>query len=227
MKKIITTLLSIVSMANASTIIWNAEEANVYDFYDTPNWDFSESDLQELDRDAPIPVDLVITTTYVFEDSPSYSNIELEDNITLTLVSSTFIFENANGFAGVNDDNDTYSTVNLTQESVMNAMFSTVGLQINVDSTSSLTLRGSGDAINSQTERSIVNLAPNAKLTLDSIEEFAEQGNDILVNGVSFSEDSSILIFNGTSATAIPETNSVLLGSMGVLLLLGIRKRIK
>ena len=109
----------------------------------------------------------------------------------------------------------------------MNAMFSTVGLQINVDSTSSLTLRGSGDAINSQTERSIVNLAPNAKLTLDSIEEFAEQGNDILVNGVSFSEDSSILIFNGTSATAIPETNSVLLGSMGVLLLLGIRKRIK
>ena len=43
MKKILTTLLSIVSMANASTIIWNAEEANVYDFYDTANWDFSES----------------------------------------------------------------------------------------------------------------------------------------------------------------------------------------
>lgn len=61
----------------------------------------------------------------------------------------------------------------------MDAMFSAIGLKINVDSTSSLTLRGAGDSINSQIERSVINLSPNAKLTLDSIEEFSEQGNDI------------------------------------------------
>jgi hypothetical protein len=108
----------------------------------------------------------------------------------------------------------------------MNAMFSAIGLEINVDSTSSLTLRGAGDSINSQIERSIVNLSPNAQLTLSSIEEFVEQGDDIYLNGVSFSQNPSILKFNGTTGTAIPESNSVLLASISAFLLLRTKKRL-
>ena len=107
----------------------------------------------------------------------------------------------------------------------MDAMFSTMGLQINVDSTSSLTLRGAGDAINSHTERSIVNLYPNAQLTLNSISEFTEQGDDIYLNGVSFSQNPAILKFNGTTGTAIPESNSILFAAISVFLLVGIRKK--
>lgn len=225
MKKIIITLLSIASIAHATTIAWNAEGENVFDFYNSENWDFSESELQEIDPNSPTINDLIIADAYIMEGSASYSNIEIGDEFSVTLVSSTFIFENANGFSGVDDEDNTLSTVNLTQESVMDAMFSTLGLEINVDSTSLLILRGSGDAINSQTERSVVNLAQNAKLTLDSVEEFVEQGDDILVNGVSFTEDPSILIFSGTTATAIPESHSVLLSALPIILLLRRRSR--
>ena len=106
----------------------------------------------------------------------------------------------------------------------MNAAFSAVGLEINVDSTSSLTLRGFGASINSQVERSVVNLSPNAQLTLSSIEKFAQQGDDIYLNGVSFSQNPSILKFNGNTGTAIPEVNSVLLSAISVFLLLSRKK---
>jgi hypothetical protein len=104
-------------------------------------------------------------------------------------------------------------------------MFSAIGLKINVDSTSSLTLRGAGDSINSQIERSIVNLSPNAKLTLSSLDQFAVQGSDIYLNGVSFSQNPSILKFNGATGTAIPEINFVLFSAIPILLLLSNKKR--
>jgi hypothetical protein len=206
-------------------ITWDADEEEIYDFYDAPNWDFSQSDSLELDRDSPIANILTITDALILEDSPSYSNIEIGDGFSVTLKSTDFTFQNNNGFTGVNDDDDVYSTLNITEGSSMDAMFSAIGLKINVDSTSSLTLRGAGDSINSQTERSIVNLSPNAKLTLNSIQEFSEQGNDIYLNGVSFSQDPSILKFNGTTGTAIPEINFVLFSAIPIILLLSNKKR--
>jgi hypothetical protein len=208
-----------------SIITWDAEEEDIYDIYDAPNWDFSESDLKELDRDSAIASILTITDAKILEDSPSYSNIEIGNGFSLTLKSTSFTFKNDNGFTGVNDDGNVYSTLNITEGSIMNAMFSAIGLQINVDSTSSLTLRGGGDSINSQTERSIVNLSPNAKLTLSSLNQFAVQGNDIYLNGVSFSQNPAILKFNGTTGTAIPESNSVLLASILLFLILSTKKR--
>ena len=207
-----------------SIIPWDAEEGDIYDFYDAPNWDFSESDLKELDRDSAIASILTITDAKILEDSPSYSNIEIGNGFSLTLKSTSFTFKNDNGFTGVNDDGNVYSTLNITEGSSMNAMFSSVGLEINVDSTSSLTLRGPGDSINSQIEMSRVNLYPNAKLTLSSAKKFTEQGDSIFVNGVSFSENPSILEFNGASATAIPEVNSVLLAGISVFFLLSRKK---
>ena len=207
-------------------ITWDADEAEIYDFYDAPNWDFSQSDSLELNRESPITNILTITDALILEDSPSYSNIEIGDGFSVTLKSTSFTFQNNNGFTGVNDDDDVFSTLNILEGSDMNAMFSAIGLEINVDSTSSLTLRGAGDSINSQIERSIVNLSPNAQLTLDSIEEFSEQGDDIYLNGVSFSQNPSILKFNGNTGTAIPEAHLILLSAVSTILLLSQRRRL-
>jgi len=207
-------------------ITWDGAGEEIYDFYDAPNWDFSQSDSQELNRDFPIANILSITDALILEDSPSYSNIEIGDGFSVTVIATDFTFQNNNGFTGVDDDDNVYSVLNITEGSSMNAMFSAIGLEINVDSTSSLTLRGAGDSINSQIERSIVNLSPNAQLTLSSIEEFAEQGDDIYLNGVSFSQNPSILKFNGTTGTAIPESNSVLFAGISVFLLLRTKKRL-
>ena len=206
-------------------ITWDADEEEIYDFYDAPNWDFSQSDSLELDRDSAITNILTITDALILEDSPSYSNIEIGDGFSVTLKSTSLTFQNNNGFTGVNDDDDVVSTLNIFEGSDMDAMFSAIGLEINVDSTSSLTLRGAGDSINSQTERSIVNLSPNAKLTLSSLDQFALQGSDIYLNGVSFSQNPSILKFNGTTGTAIPEINFVLFSAIPILLLLSNKKR--
>ena len=207
-------------------ITWDADEAEIYDFYDAPNWDFSQSDSLELNRDSPITNILTITDSLILEDSPSYSNIEIGDGFSVTLKSTDFTFQNNNGFTGVEDNDNVSSVLNITEGSSMDAMFSAIGLEINVDSTSSLTLRGAGDSINSQIERSVVNLSPNAKLTLNSLEEFSEQGGDIYLNGVSFSQNPAILKFNGTTGTAIPESNSVLLAGISVFLLLSAKKRL-
>jgi len=207
-----------------TTITWNADEEEIYDFYDAQNWDFLESGLEEFDREAAITNILTITDAFIIEDSPAYSHIEIGDGFSVTLKSTNFTFENANGFTGVNDNDNVYSTLNITDGSSMNAGFSAVGLEINVDSTSSLTLRGFGASINSQVERSVVNLSPNAQLTLSSIEKFAQQGDDIYLNGVSFSQNPSILKFNGNTGTAIPEVNSVLLSGISVFLLLSRKK---
>ncbi|MDB4755117.1 hypothetical protein OAG19_00530 [Akkermansiaceae bacterium] len=206
-------------------ITWDADEEQIYDFYDTPNWDFSQSDSLKLNRDSPIANILTITDALILEDSPSYSNIEIGNGFSVTLKSTNFTFQNNNGFTGVNDDDDVVSTLNIFEGSDMNAMFSAIGLEINVDSTSSLTLRGAGDSINSQIERSVVNLSPNAKLTLDSIEEFLEQGDDIYLNGVSFSQNPDILKFNGNTGTAIPEAHLILLSAISTILLLSQRRR--
>jgi hypothetical protein len=206
-------------------IVWDAEEEDIYDFYDAPNWDFSESDLKELDRDSAISNILTITDALILEDSPSYSNIEIADGFSVTLKSTSFTFQNNNGFTGVNDDDDVVSTLNIFEGSDMDAMFSAIGLEINVDSTSSLTLRGTGDSINSQIERSIVNLSPNAKLTLSSLNQFAVQGDDIYLNGVSFSKNPDILKFNGNTGTAIPEAHLILLSAVSSILLLSQRRR--
>ena len=206
-------------------ITWDADEAEIYDFYDAPNWDFSQSDSLELNRESPITNILTITDALILEDSPSYSNIEINDGFSVTLVSTDFTFQNNNGFTGVEDDENVYSVLNITEGSSMDAMFSAIGLKINVDSTSSLTLRGAGDSINSQIERSIVNLSPNAKLTLSSLDQFAVQGSDIYLNGVSFSQNPSILKFNGTTGTAIPEINFVLFSAIPIILLLNKKRR--
>lgn len=72
---------------------------------------------------------------------------------------------------------------------------------VNVDGTSSLNLLGGGNPIS----EAQIHLAFGAQLTLVSLEEFTEQGDEIFVDGVSYNEDNSVLSFEGSTATALGE----------------------
>ncbi|BDS08771.1 hypothetical protein NT6N_38110 [Oceaniferula spumae] len=117
------------------------------------------------------------------------------------------------------------SEIYLTNGSSWESTFITNNTTLFVDGTSTMELFGSGDPINSQTNPTSVHLAYGAKLTLSSLAEFTQQGNEIFVNGVSFNSDNSVLSFNGTTATAVPEASSAaLIGLAGLALILRRRK---
>ena len=208
-----------------AAIVWSGGGASD-DFYDVANWDLSGSASTAMSS----PTDDIVTITgaTINEPSGSFTNLEIGDGFSVTMSGTSFTFSNNNGFTGVNDASDVASTLHIVEGSSMNAQFAAIGIQINVDSTSSLRFRGAGDPINSQTEKTTINLSPGAQLTLPSLAEFTEQGADIVVNGVTFAEDPSILSFSGSTATAnsvVPELSSSLFGMVGALALLGRRRK--
>lgn len=207
--------------SSEGTIIWTGA-GTTDDFYDAANWDFSGSASAAVA--SPTDDDMVIAGASINEPSGAFTNIEIGDALSVTLDNSNFRFINNNGFSGVDDPGDVVSTLSITNGSSYNAQFATLGIEVLVDGTSSLEFRGGGDPINSQTERTRIILDPGAQLTLPSTAEFTEQGADIFVGGTSFADDPSILSFNGTTATAIPEPASVSLLVLGGLAFLRRRK---
>lgn len=224
------TILSCATLSSQAVIVWTGGGASD-DFYDAANWDFSGS----ASASVASPTDdiMTITSATLNEPSAAFSNIEIGDGLSVVLDGTSFTFTNNNGFTGVDDGPGTVpvnpiSTLSLTNGSTLNSQFASVGIDILVDSTSSLIFRGAGDPINSQTERTRILLSPGAQLTLASVAEFTEQGADIIVDGVSFADDSSILNFSGTTGTAvapIPEPGSVLFAALSGCLLFGRRRR--
>ncbi len=153
------------------------------------------------------------------------TNGTLNSSLTLNLQLGNLTMSNslATFGAGFGFDGGGASILNLTNSSSWQSQFLTNGTTVNVDGTSSLSLAGGGDPINSQTAATRVNLALGAQLTLASFSEFAEQGNEIFVNGVSYNSNNSILSFNGNTATAVPEPAP--LAMLGVCVLFLLRRR--
>jgi len=217
-KKLIgSTILTSLTLSSQAAILWTGGGASD-DYYDAANWDFSGSSSSVVA--SPTDDDMTISGASLNEPSGAFTNIEIGDGYTVTLDATSFTFTNNNGFSGVDDAGETnvpsnaISTLSLINGSSYNAQFAAIGIDVLVDGTSSVIFRGGGDPINSQLERTRIVLAPGAQLTLPSVAEFTEQGADIIVGGVSFADDQSILSFNGTTATAlgaIPEPSSALL----------------
>ena len=214
-----TFLIASLVLAAASTsqavIVWNGN-GDPSNFYDNANWDFSSSVETGMPASGGNPSaatadDILISGATISETSGAFTNIEIGDGLSVTLDGTSFTFANNNGFTGVNDAGDVTSTFNIGNGSFFNAQFAAIGVTLNVDSTSSIRFRGGGDPINSQIEQTTINLAPGAQLTLASVAEFTEQGADIRVGGISFSDDPSILSLDGTTATAVPEPSSMVL----------------
>jgi hypothetical protein len=212
-------------LSSQAVIVWSGG-GGTDDFYDSNNWDFSGSGSALVA--SPTDDDMTIAGATISEPSGAFTNIEIGDGLSVTLDATSFTFANNNGFSGVNDAGDVLSVLNIVNGSFFSAQFAAIGITINVDATSSLLFRGGGDPINSQIEKTTINLEPGAQLSLASFAEFAEQGADIVVNGVTFADDPSILSISGTTGTAIapvPEPSSSILAALGALALLARRRK--
>lgn len=220
--RLATAVIALAATSSSHAVILWTGGGNTADFYDNANWDFSGSGETAMpvgggNPSAATADDIIIAGATLTETSGAFTNIEIGDGLSVTLDGTTFTFSNGNGFSGINDAGDATSTLSLINGSFLDAQFATIGITISVDGTSSLNFRGSGDPINSQTEKTTIILAPGAQLTLPTEAEFTEQGADIEVGGISFASDPSILSFNGTTATAVPEPSSMALVLMAAL----------
>ncbi|MDB2674167.1 PEP-CTERM sorting domain-containing protein [Akkermansiaceae bacterium] len=219
-------------LSASGVITWTGGGAES-DFYDSANWDFSGSSSSEMvlgggNPSAGTDDDITISGATINESSGAFSNIEIGEGLEVTLDGTSFTFTNNNGFTGLDNNDDVLATLNLLGGSSLSAQFAAIGITVNVDSTSSVVFRGGGDPINSQLEKTTINLEPGAQLTLPTVAEFTEQGADIVVGGVTFAADPSILTFNGTTATAnvvIPEPSSSLLVGLSLFGLLSRRRK--
>ena len=232
------TLAASVATSNA-VITWTAGDQTGADFYDIANWDTSSA--------IPSPTDdnMVISGVTITENSAAFSGIEIGNGFSLSLDAASFTFINNNGFAGVDDDAATAastgptSVLNLSNGSFVSAQFITLGMEVFIDSSSELVLRGGGDPINSQLEVSYIRLSEGGKLTLPTRAEFNEQiadtgaANSIFVNNVAVDASNIDTLFtfatNGSfvtaTATAVPEpSTTILAGLAGLGLVLRRRK---
>jgi len=217
------------SSVTQAAVIFTGGGADPNAVFADDNYDFSGSSLTAIDEFTAIEDDVTMTGTSVTaNDFTSFGQYLMGDGFSLTLDGATFISTNSGGIAGFNDVADAPSFFNVNNGSNMDMQFASVGAVVNVDGTSSLRFRGGGDPINSQTERTIINLAPGATLILPSAAEFTEQGPDIFVNGVSFADNTDILMINGGTATAVapvPEPMSIAMLVMGLLGVTQLRRR--
>ncbi|MGJ8695577.1 MAG: PEP-CTERM sorting domain-containing protein [Verrucomicrobiaceae bacterium] len=224
MKKILSIagILSVSVITSQAVVVWTG--ASDSDFFNDANWDFTGAvnGTSTIDPSVDINEDLTVTGASGLTGT---GRLDLGGGYSITLNNSSFA--PSSGVNGFVDGDPTNSVLNILGGSSMTSTWLTEGLTLNVDGTSSYTLRGAGDPINSQTETTRVNLSPGAMLTLSSVAEFTEQGADIFVNGVSFASDPSILSFSGNTGTAqaIPEpSGSVLVGLAGLAVILRRRK---
>lgn len=209
-----------VGVGAQAAVVWTGTGADANAVFADDNYDFSGSSLAAIDENIHIDDDVTIAgATINANDFSAFGQYALVDGRTLTLDGTSFVAVNTGGVAS--EDGGTTATVNVINGSNLNLQFMSRGIVLNVDGTSSATFRGGGDPINSQGADNtvFVNLSVGAQLTLASVAEFTEQGADIYVNGVSFASDASILSFNGTTATAVPEPGSLALLGLGGLLI--------
>lgn len=191
-------------------------------FYTTANWDFSSSSFSPVNFTAAN----TITDSMLIDGAAGVSLnglLTIADNVTLTLNNATVTSSAANGIRGVNDVSDVFSLIALSGTSSLNVQFIDIGVSVTVGDGSTLTLRGTGDPLNSQTEPSRVVLAPGGSLTFATATEYTEHtaeifnsatGNNLATAPGDFSPNSG-----ATITAAVPEPSSALLGVLGSLAL--------
>ena len=219
-------------------VVWTGAVDN--DLFNDGNWDFSGAvnGTSAIDPNVAINEDLEITgATVNGATGIGFGQIIIGDNHSLTLTNSNLTMAGTDGIAGVDDGPGTARTnasvLNLVNSSA-DLQFASIGMDINVDATSSLNFRGGGDPLNGQTELSRAVLAPGGQLTFPTVAEFTEQATTqsslIIVDGVQADgvNMNTLFSFSGSTGTAlsqVPEPSSTaLLGLSGLALILRRRK---
>lgn len=214
------------------------------DFWDDANWNFTGSTYDAASFNPLTPIaDNILMANATGITVAVDQGLRLANGFGLTLDLSNLFVDGTSANSGINGVDDdpamnpstgVYSYVYLRNGSFLNTQFTAIGMNINVDGTSHMQYRGSGDPINGQSERTIVNLAVGARLTLPTQAEFMEQAttqnSDILVAGISFGLDSTVLSFSGAgpvtgTAVLVPEPSATILGLTGAGLALAWRRR--
>lgn len=216
-------LALLLSMGTAqSMIVWiGGTDTN---FFTTANWDFSGSSV--------LPANF--TTASTIGDSLMISNasglslngtLTLGDGMSLTLTNASLTSTGTFGINGNNDAGNVFSTLALDATSSLSTQFIAVGINAIVGAGSTLTLRGTGDPINSQTETSRVQLASGGSLIFANGTEYSEHVTEIFNATTGNSLSSTPTDFSpasGATITAVPEPTSAVLG---LLELLGLLRR--
>lgn len=220
-----------VGLGAQAAVVWTGGSGNV-NVFDDANYDFSSSGLSAIDP-APATVGDDVTYTGVnitTDDNAAFNLFLLEDGFTLTLDGSSYTTPGSGGLNGIDDGGDVLSNVNIINGSSANLQYVAVGLAVTVDGTSSITIRGGGDGVNSQVEATSINLLTGGTITFATggaeLDEQIGEG-DIFVNGnlVTAANRDTLLSVNGGTATAlIPEPGSLALLGLGGLAMLRRRR---
>ncbi|HOX03447.1 MAG TPA: PEP-CTERM sorting domain-containing protein [Candidatus Paceibacterota bacterium] len=236
-------LLSALAMSlgtSHATITWIGGSSA--DFWDDANWSFAASTYTG-DTFNPLTYisDNIFMANATGVSVAADNGIRIGNGYGLTLDGSDLLVNGTAASSGVNGVDDDpaanpsvgqYSFVYLKNGSYLNTQFTAIGMFIDVDGTSHVQYRGTGDPINGQSERTVVDLAVGGRLTLATMGEFTEQATTqnsyLLIEGNSWADDSSLLTFGGsgpfTATAVVPEPSIVLLGGLGLAGLL-LRRR--
>ncbi|QDU58705.1 PEP-CTERM sorting domain-containing protein [Aeoliella mucimassa] len=189
-----------------AVIVWTGAGADSTALFAVDNYNLTGSSVTTIEAGVPIEDDVTISgTTIVASDYPAgFTTFAMADGYTATLNGATLVSNDSGGIAG--EVGYLQSYFHLTNGSSMDMQFATLGADILLDSTSSLTFRGGGDPINSQGDTTRVLMQPGATLTLASEAEFSEHLGEIFVDGVSALEEPGILNISGNTATAVAPT---------------------
>jgi hypothetical protein len=207
--------LAALSLPASAVIVWTGAVDS--DLTNNANWDFSGTTLSTVAgiTDSTLAEDLLFTgagETPTLAQQPNQPTWGVAKGNTITFNGATLLNSGNDGIGS--------GSLDLTNGSNVTAFFGRG--TFTVDATSNLILQGGGNPIPGS---STVTLAPGATLTLASVAEFTEQGSQIYVGGQSYDSDNSILTFNGTTGTAVPEPSSAaILGLAGLAFILRRRK---
>ena len=226
------------ALSSQAAVVWTGATDN--DFFNDANWDFSGAvnGTTAIDPTTTINEDLTITGATVTGATASFGYFSIGDGFGLTLDNTSLTISGSGGARGVDDGagsgrTNAPSSINLTNGSSLSLQYVSVGVDINVDGTSDVRIRGGGDGINSQTELSRIILDEGGQLRLTTRAEFDEQvtassgAGNIVVNGVNatVANMDDLFTFSGGTGTATPEPSSTaLLGLGGLALILRRRK---
>ncbi len=217
------------TVPSGASIVWVGGSST--DFWDDANWDFSGSTYTGSTFNPLTPIaDNIVVTNATGLTVATDQGIRIDNGFSLAL-SATDLFVNGtsanSGINGVDDvpatnpSNGVASTIVLTNGSLINTQFTALGITVNIDATSQMQYRGSGDPINGQSETTLINMVPGARLTLPTQAEFTEQATTqnsfIFVDGVSLASDPSLLSYSGAgpvTGTAIPEPSAALIAAL-------------
>ncbi|MGB0992209.1 MAG: PEP-CTERM sorting domain-containing protein [Akkermansiaceae bacterium] len=224
---------------NAS-VIWTG--ATDDDIFNDANWNFAGAvnGTTAIDPNPTIiSEDLVITGAIVQGANGSFGALLIDDGFSLTVDNSSLTMSGTSGISGIDDGAGTArinapASVNILNGSGVSIQFASIGVDLNVDGTSSITFRGGGDPVNSQVEDTKLNLAAGAQVTFANTGELADQLNDagtgdIFVDGVLVTDLNKDLLLSTTddltyTALAVPEPSSSALLALGGLALI-VRRR--